>query len=82
MKTSPYEPERIEVLVCDGKPFTLRTPRKAMKVKVVLNMWRIDDEWWRQPVSRLYFHLECENGTRLTVFKDLVHRRWYRQNWG
>jgi hypothetical protein len=81
MKTSPYEPEPIEVMMTDDKPSMVRQKKKSIKVKDVLNMWRIDEEWWRTPVSRLYFLLELENGAQLTVFKDLLHRRWYRQNW-
>ena len=44
-------------------------------------MWRIDDEWWRKPISRLYYLLEFTTGSRFTVFQDLITGRWYRQNW-
>jgi hypothetical protein len=44
-----------------------------------MEAWRVDDEWWRQEVSRLYFRLELEGGIRLTVFQDLISLKWYEQ---
>ena len=45
----------------------------------VLDRWRIDDEWWRKPISRLYYEVECEDGTRETIYCDLLQNAWYRQ---
>jgi hypothetical protein len=78
---SPYYPEKIEVAAQEGKPFVVRLKKRPVLVKDVVNMWRIDEEWWRNPISRLYFLLELENGARLTVFRDLLGGVWYRQNW-
>lgn len=51
-------------------------------VEVVLETWRIDDEWWRErPVSRLYFRLLLEDGRSITVYRDLVNDRWARQTY-
>ena len=82
-EASPYAPERIEVAVAvpSGEPRVLRVKKRRVQVKEVVNMWRIDEEWWRKPISRLYFSLELENGARVTVFHDLATREWYRQNW-
>jgi len=78
---SPYDPEKIEIAAQEGKPFVVRLKKRPVLVKDVVNMWRIDEEWWRKPISRLYFLLELENGARLTVFRDLLGGTWYRQNW-
>jgi len=78
---SPYTPEKIEVAAQEGRPFVVRLKKRPVLVKDVVNMWRIDEEWWRKPISRLYFSLELENGARLTVFNDLSSGGWYRQNW-
>ncbi len=78
---SPYDPEKIEVAAQEGRPFAVRFKKRPVLVKDVVNMWRIDEEWWRKPISRLYFFLELENGARLTVFNDLSNGGWYRQNW-
>jgi hypothetical protein len=50
-------------------------------VKEVLNMWRIDDEWWRNSISRMYYSLGFSGGSRLTLFQDLITGQRYRQNW-
>ena len=54
-----------------------------LKVASVDEVWRIDDEWWREtPVSRLYFRLLVSNGRKITVFRDLVANRWCWQEYG
>lgn len=78
---SPYDPKKIEIAAQEGRPFVVRLKKRPVLVKDVVNMWRIDEEWWRKPISRLYFSLELENGARVTVFRDLVAGAWYRQNW-
>lgn len=50
-------------------------------VAAVCDDWRIDDEWWRAEISRHYFELELDCGTRLTVFHDLVSGDWYEQQY-
>ena len=78
---SPHEPEPIEVIAPHGTPKAVRFRNRLLQVKDVLNMWRIDDEWWRKPISRLYYSLELTSGSRFTVFQDLTTGEWYRQNW-
>jgi hypothetical protein len=78
---SPYEPEQIDVIAPKGTPKILRTKKKILQVKEVVNTWRIDEDWWRKPISRLYFSLELVSGARLTVFRDVGTGQWYRQNW-
>ena len=49
-------------------------------VEAVLEVWRIDDEWWRgRPVSRVYYSLLLEDGRVVTVYRDLVGGSWFRQ---
>lgn len=81
MKNSPYDPELAEVAVLDGIPSKVRIKQRYIKVTNIINMWRIDEDWWRTPISRMYFLLELENGVRITVFQDLIHGSWYRQHW-
>jgi hypothetical protein len=50
-------------------------------VAAVADRWRIDDEWWRNPVSRLYRRLVLADGRVLTVFEDRVAGRWYVQRY-
>jgi hypothetical protein len=82
MKTSPYEPEGIDVRTEEGMPAAIKIGKRTFKVLGVLNMWRIDEDWWRQPISRLYFLLELDNGSRVSVFKDMIRGHWYTQRYG
>jgi hypothetical protein len=50
-----------------------------MEVDTVLEEWRIDDEWWRVPMSRRYLCLLLRGGRRITVFQDLQEGFWYMQ---
>jgi hypothetical protein len=82
LKESPYDPEGIEVVAAPGgEPKAVRVRKRHLQVKGIVNMWRIDEEWWRRPVSRLYFSVEFSNGARMTIFHDLETGQWYRQNW-
>jgi hypothetical protein len=81
MKGSPYEPEAIDVATKDGMPAAIIIGRRRLKVQRVLNVWRVDEDWWRCPVSRMYLFLEMENGARLTIFQDMIGNAWYKQNY-
>jgi len=48
-------------------------------VENILDVWRIDDEWWRLPISRLYYDVMLEGGGRVVLFKDLVTGDWFAQ---
>lgn len=53
------------------------TPRSIVTIQ---DQWRIDDEWWRDyPISRLYYELILDDGTRLTIFHDLQADAWFEQ---
>jgi hypothetical protein len=64
----------------DGRPVAVYLSGCRHAVGAVLESWRIDDEWWRQrPISRLYFSLLLEDGRTVTVYRNLVSRRWAMQ---
>ncbi len=64
-----------------GRPVSVRIGGRQRRVARVSNQWRIDDEWWRQEVSRRYFELELGDGQVITVFCDLVSGNWYQQRY-
>jgi hypothetical protein len=51
----------------------------AAVVETVIEMWRIDDEWWRKLISRRYFAVILDGGTRVVLFEDLVTHMWFLQ---
>jgi hypothetical protein len=64
----------------NGEPTHVRLPGKtARRIEVVRERWRIDDEWWREPISREYLAVILDDGRVLTLYRDLADRRWYAQ---
>ncbi len=58
-----------------------RTGAAASAVRALLDVWELDDEWWREdPIRRRYFRLLLADGRVLTVFCDLVSGSWFRQD--
>jgi len=45
----------------------------------VLEVWRIDDEWWRRPIARRYFEALLQGGRRVVLFEDLATGEWFEQ---
>jgi hypothetical protein len=59
-----------------------RSPDNAIErtaVDVVIDSWRINDEWWRNPISRRYLDIVLEGGGHVIVFQDLVTGDWFLQ---
>ncbi|HET7092535.1 MAG TPA: hypothetical protein VFI22_03630 [Thermomicrobiales bacterium] len=52
---------------------------RLRRVDRVQDIWRIDEEWWRAPISRRYLALLLADGALRTVFQDLTDGRWYEQ---
>lgn len=66
----------------DGMPLAVgqKGRHRSVKIASVDDLWRIDEEWWREkPITRIYYQLTAEGGGRLTVFQDLTDGNWYRQ---
>jgi hypothetical protein len=53
--------------------------RAVCTVEAILETWRIDDEWWRLPISRRYYEVVLEGGGRVVLFEDLVSGDWFVQ---
>jgi hypothetical protein len=48
-------------------------------VEAIRERWRIDDEWWRQAISREYRTVVLNDGRVVTLFHDLIEGAWYVQ---
>ena len=63
-----------------GEPIYVRLPGSpARRVEAIRERWRIDDEWWRQTISREYRAVVLDDGRVLTLFHDLLDGSWYAQ---
>jgi hypothetical protein len=49
------------------------------EIESILESWRIDDEWWRQTISRSYMQVMLKGGKRLVLFQDLITGEWFAQ---
>lgn len=56
-----------------------RGEARRIRVTQVRDAWRIDDEWWRVPISRHYYQLVLADGSLRTVFRDEIADEWYEQ---
>lgn len=65
-----------------GVPKSVVLARKAHPVARIRDRWRIDDAWWRDPIQRMYWELELQDGRLLTVYHDQVAGQWYEQRYG
>jgi len=54
--------------------------RQARVVRV-LDIWLVEDEWWRVPLARRYLRLLLSDGRPLTVFEDRINGGWYLQQY-
>ena len=48
-------------------------------VESVGETWRVDDEWWRTPISRWYVEVMLHGGKHVMVYKDLLTGNWFSQ---
>jgi hypothetical protein len=48
-------------------------------VAAVRDRWRIEDEWWREPISRRYYQVVLDDGTVRTLYRDAIGDRWFEQ---
>jgi len=70
------------VQVVDGQPVVLVEGKRRRRVMRIQDMWQIDDEWWRDPISRRYYRLLLEDGVICTVYHDLIRGAWFSQSYG
>ncbi len=71
-------------LLISEQPYSnyLVSDGKWINVSSVLDLWKINDEWWRgkeDEIARLYYRLRLSNGQQTTVYLDLIKNRWFRQ---
>ena len=54
---------------------------KRQRVVAVEDEWQIDDEWWRDEVSRRYFSVTLADARRVTLFHDRIAGTWWAQSY-
>jgi hypothetical protein len=51
----------------------------GVAIEAIIESWRIDDEWWRQPIARCYHAVLLAGGKRVVLFEDIVTGEWFVQ---
>jgi hypothetical protein len=74
-------PRPVTVELAATGPVAVWLPAAAAPsaIDAVLEIWRIDDEWWRAPVARRYVEALLKSGARVVVFQDLLTDTWFLQ---
>jgi hypothetical protein len=65
-----------------GIPRRIRWRGVWRRVTAVREFHRVDDEWWREPISRLYWNVTLDDGIDVTIYHDLVDGSWFEQRYG
>jgi hypothetical protein len=47
-------------------------------VQEIVNRWRVDDDWWRVPISRTYLWVRTPRAL-LEIFHDDITGQWFLQ---
>ena len=63
----------------EGVPEGVRGRRGWVSILGIRERWEIEDEWWREPISREYFQVVLETGRPLLLFRDRIGGHWYFQ---
>ena len=66
----------------EGRPVLVHRRGRPRRVEAVRESWRIDDEWWREPIRRRYVEVVLADGRPVTLYRDLVADRWFEQGGG
>lgn len=70
----PYSPESAGAR---GEATESNTTTRA--VESVLEIWRVDDEWWREPISRRYVEVILKGGKHVVLYEDVNTGDWFMQ---
>jgi len=62
-------------------PVALISSNRRYRVDRIQDVWCIDDEWWREPITRRYFQIVLDTGVLHTIYHDLVQDSWYEQGY-
>jgi hypothetical protein len=72
----------VTVVVEAGRPVALIDNRGGrVEIARIEEAWRIDDEWWREPVQRHYYRVMLACGSVRTIYHDIPADAWYEQRY-
>ena len=74
-------PQPVTVELAATQPVAVWLPAALERspIEAILEIWQIDDEWWRRPIARRYVEAVLVGGGRVVVFQDLATGSWFLQ---
>ena len=74
-------PQPVTVELAADEPVAVWLPAspERSRIDAVLEVWQIDDEWWRRPIARRYVEAILAGGARVVFFQDLTTGSWFLQ---
>ena len=72
-------PVQVTVDARSGLPRVLHERGRGREIAHIQDTWHVDDEWWRDPISRRYVQVVLRDGALRTLFHDRLADRWYAQ---
>ncbi len=64
-----------------GQPRLLHERGRDREIERIQDTWQVDDEWWREPISRRYLQVVLRDGALRTLFHDRISGRWFEQSY-
>ena len=74
-------PVQVTVDAQSGLPVALHQRNRRHVVESIQDSWHVDDEWWRDPISRHYVQVILRDGAIRTLFHDRIADRWFAQTY-
>ena len=76
-----HTPKPAEVREGAGRePESVRIRGRWRQVSRIDDRWTFDLWWLHEPVAREYYRVDSDDGGKITLFRDIVDDRWYRQS--
>ena len=76
-----HTPKPAEVREGIGRePASVRIKGRWRQVSRIDDRWTFDLWWLHEPVARAYYRVDSADGGKITLFRDIVDDRWYRQS--
>ena len=57
----------------------MRNGLAGKPVESIIEIWHVDDEWWREPISRRCVEVILEGGKHVVLYEDLTTNDWFMQ---
>lgn len=70
-------PRPVTVMVEGDRPAAMIAGEQRARIARVQDRWCIDDEWWRDPIQRVYYQVELETGALRTIYHDRAGDAWF-----